>query len=113
MINKILIIFFGISIFGIVSCRKDKVGTINVSTQIVSFSAKIKPMIDVNCISCHGPGQTAPDLSTYSSIALNATNILNSLKAEGVQLMPLGGPALNESLINDFSTWIYQGKQNN
>jgi len=97
----------------LLACRKDKISQINSTNQIVSFSGKIKPMIDNNCISCHDVGMTSPNLATYSSVSLNANNILNSLRGEGAKLMPLGGPKLNESIINNFSAWISQGKQNN
>jgi hypothetical protein len=39
---------------------------------------------------------------------------LNSLRGEGgKQLMPQGGPALQDSLIEQFSCWVNQGKLNN
>lgn len=98
----------------LLACRKDKISTVNSTNQIVSFSSKIKPMIDNNCISCHDVGMTAPNLATYSSISLNANSILNSLRGEGgVTLMPKGGPKLSETIINNFSVWVSQGKQNN
>jgi hypothetical protein len=56
---------------------------------------------------------TAPTLTGHENVASNANLILSSLKGEGVQLMPAGGPALNDSLINQFSCWISQGKSNN
>jgi hypothetical protein len=56
---------------------------------------------------------TAPTLTGHANVSSNATLILNSLNGAGVQLMPLGGPALNDSLINQFSCWISQGKSNN
>lgn len=95
------------------SCKKDQVSTDCVSNTTIHFSSQIKPMIDNNCVSCHSPGATAPDLSTHANIAANATLVLNSLSGSGVQLMPLGGPALNDTLISQFSCWISQGKQNN
>ena len=99
--------------FLLLACRKDKISQVNSTNQIISFSGKIKPMIDNNCISCHDVGMTAPNLATYSSVSLNANKILNSLRGEGVTLMPLGGPKLNETIISNFSAWINQGKQNN
>ncbi len=111
--NAIVFVFGTIILFGFGSCKKDKVSTDCVSSTTIHFSTQIKPMIDNNCISCHSAGATSPDLSTHANIAANATLVLNSLSGSGVQLMPLGGPALNDSLISQFSCWISQGKQNN
>jgi hypothetical protein len=97
----------------VLSCKKDKVDTECLSTETISFSNQIKPMIDNNCISCHGLGMTSPNLSGYANVSSNATKILNSMNGSGAQLMPLGGPALNDSLISQFSCWISQGKKNN
>ncbi len=46
------------------------------------------------------------------SLTAKANDILKSIKGE-TQLMPQGGPALNDSLIKQFECWINQGKQNN
>jgi hypothetical protein len=35
------------------------------------------------------------------------------MQASGFQLMPIGGPALNDDLIQQFLCWIEQGKLNN
>jgi cytochrome c553 len=79
----------------------------------IPFSQKIAPMIDANCTSCHGNGAgTSPTLSNYAEISANAEAILNSLQGTP-QLMPQGGPALADSLIQQFSCWIKQGKMNN
>jgi len=95
------------------SCRKDKVDTACVSNTTIHFATQIKPMLDNNCTSCHGAGGTPPNLTSHANVAANAGVILNSLTGTGVQLMPQGGPALNDTLINQFSCWISQGKQNN
>ena len=113
---KRIAVFFvlgSVLLIGAGSCKKDKVSTDCVSNTTIKFSTQIKPMMDNYCISCHGPGGTSPDLSTHANIASNATLVLNSLNGAGVQLMPQGGPALNDTLISQFSCWISQGKQNN
>lgn len=100
--------------FFAISCKKDKVDTACESNSKVKFSEQIKPMIQANCIACHAPGMTSPNLSSYESVSLNATIILNSMNATaGYELMPKNGPALNDSLISNFSCWISQGKLNN
>lgn len=95
------------------SCKKDQVSTACESNTTISYANQIKPLIENNCISCHGAGGTSPALTDHASTASHATHILNTLTANGVQLMPLGGPALNDTLIAQFSCWIAQGKKNN
>ncbi len=114
MKKKALVFVFGTTIlFGFGSCKKDQVSTDCVSNTTIHFSTQIKPIIDNNCISCHGPGGNTPSLTDHASIATHATHIYNTLTANGAQLMPQGGPALNDTLISQFSCWISQGKQNN
>jgi hypothetical protein len=96
-----------------VSCTKDKTpAALYDCPTTISFATTIKPMIDANCISCHGTGGTAPAMTNYSEISNNATAISGTLKGTP-QLMPLGGPALADSLINKFDCWIQQGKLEN
>lgn len=103
-----------VTITFLVSCAKDKTPTaneINCPTTI-SFASQVKPMIDANCISCHDAGQTLPDLSTHAAVSQSATAVLNSLKGTTI-LMPSGGPALSDTLIQEFECWINQGKLDN
>lgn len=108
-----VLIFLGSFFLLLSSCKKDKVDTACLSSEAISFNDQIKPIIENNCISCHGPGMTSPNLSGHSNVSTNATKILNSMNGTGAQLMPLGGPALNDTLIDQFSCWISQGKKNN
>ncbi len=99
------------------SCKKDRVPTAIVDptcTDTISFAAKILPMIEANCISCHGTGNsTGYTLTDYSTISSNADAILNSIQPNSSNLMPQGAPVLNDSLIQQFSCWKIQGKLNN
>ena len=94
------------------SCSKDKVTEIPESGCIdtISYSTTILPMISTYCFDCHD--NTSPILTDFSSISSSADKILKSIKGES-KLMPEGGPKLNDSLIDQFSCWILQGKQNN
>jgi hypothetical protein len=98
------------------SCTKDKVPVpleAITCNDTISFSQQIAPMIQNNCASCHGSGAgTNPVLSNYSEISSNSVSILNTLKGTP-QLMPQGGPALADSLIQQFQCWIQQGKKDN
>ena len=77
----------------------------------ISFALHIEPMFKKYCISCHNAKFSAGkiDLSTYSKISQYADN---SLKAIQNGSMPPSGK-LNDSVINQFSNWILQGKHNN
>lgn len=77
----------------------------------ISFALHIEPMFKKYCISCHNAKFSAGkiDLSTYSKISQYADN---SLKAIQNGSMPPSGK-LNDSVINQFSNWISQGKLNN
>lgn len=99
------------------SCNKDQVALPLVDPNCpdtISFSQQILPMTDSHCKSCHDTGNsTGYTISDYANISANASIILNSLRGEaGIQLMPPSG-ALPDSLIQQFSCWISQGKLNN
>ncbi len=99
------------------SCTKDKVaGTIVDSncTDSVSFSTDVWPIIEQNCTSCHDVGNTTGyTLTNHTNISSNAAAIVGSMKGSGFQLMPQGGDALPDSVIQKVQCWISQGKLNN
>ncbi|TSJ45000.1 c-type cytochrome [Fluviicola chungangensis] len=79
----------------------------------ISFSTQIAPMIEENCSGCHGAGAgTSPVLSNHAEISQNADQIIHALRGTP-QLMPEGGPALADSLIQQFQCWLQQGTLNN
>lgn len=84
-----------------------------VCTDTISFSTQIAPMIEENCAGCHGSGAgTSPVLSNYTEISQNADAIIQALRGTP-QLMPQGGPALSDSLIQQFQCWLQQGRMDN
>jgi hypothetical protein len=118
---KAFLIIFSALTLGVLtlnSCNKDKVPvdcTAAGCTDTISFANQILPMIQNNCVGCHQPGNASGgySLSTYSEISTNADAILNSLYGTSVALMPQGGPALADTLIQQFSCWKCQGKLDN
>jgi hypothetical protein len=109
--------FFGIAtiFFAVLSsCTKEKVPTSNtvICTDTIFFSSQIEPMIQNNCTSCHNIGGSLPTLTNHAEIASYASSILSTMNGSP-QLMPLNGPPLNDTLIQQFSCWINQGKANN
>jgi hypothetical protein len=113
---RLLVVLSAVVGFGFVnSCAKEKVPVITTTPDCadsIHFSTQIGPMIQSNCISCHDVGGSAPTLTNYVEISTNATAILSTLNGTP-QLMPQGGPALNDTLIQQFTCWISQGKPNN
>jgi hypothetical protein len=108
----LMVLFFAVLLD---SCAKEKVPVITTApdcTDTVRFATQIAPIIQNHCISCHGTGGSLPTLTNHSEISSSATAILNSMQGTP-QLMPQGGPALNDSLIQQFTCWITQGKLNN
>ena len=76
----------------------------------------IKPIIDNNCVQCHGnpPQNGAPmSLSTYSQVrqAVENRGLIDriSLPEGDSGLMPLGGPRLPQSSINMIIQWRDDG----
>jgi hypothetical protein len=49
----------------------------------------------------------------HDNVSMNASDMLDAMRGNGLQLMPENGPALNDSLIELFEIWICQGKLNN
>ncbi len=74
----------------------------------ISFTTNIKPIIDSNCISCHG-GNQAPDLRTFEGINSNAARVRTQVVS---RRMPLGGSLTNEE-IELIRCWIDNGALNN
>ena len=87
--------------------------------ETVSYSAKIQPLIEMNCSTtgCHDATgqQGGVNLVSYAGVRDNANNILSVIQLDegNSGLMPFGGPKLADSLIQHFNCWVNQGKLNN
>ena len=102
--------------FFLCSCAKDKVPTeFSSCGEIVSFSQDIQPLVEIHCLGCHNEVAAASNvvLTDHNRISEEANRMINSMQASGMDLMPFGGPPLNDSLIQLFQCWILQGKPNN
>ncbi|MEN9700595.1 MAG: hypothetical protein RLZZ301_1793 [Bacteroidota bacterium] len=102
------------TVFMLPSCKKDKVPVTNLPNCVdtVSFNADILPLMQNNCVGCHDAGNASAgyDFSSYDMISSNASAALTSMRASGSLLMPQGGPALPDSVIQKLECWIAQGK---
>jgi hypothetical protein len=101
-----------VSVAFLAGCAKDKTPVTLDCPNTISFSTQIFPMISGNCLSCHDTGGSLPTLSNHSQVAASASSISGSLHG-APQLMPQGGPALADSLIQQFDCWVAQGKLDN
>ncbi|MCE3295201.1 MAG: hypothetical protein K0R65_915 [Crocinitomicaceae bacterium] len=111
------LVFISFALFLAASCTKAKapVSIITADCQdTIKFSTQILPMITENCFSCHDEGMgQSPVLSNHATIMSHAELMLKAMKGEGAPQMPQGADPLPDSLIQQFSCWIAQGKQDN
>ncbi|MFM7667689.1 MAG: hypothetical protein ACKO7D_05815 [Bacteroidota bacterium] len=95
-------------------CKKDKVQNYpNANcSDTVSFNNEILPLIQNNCTGCH-TNQNGYTFTNHANISFHSTAIIGSMRNIGYQLMPKGGPALQDSIIQRMECWVKQGKLNN
>jgi len=103
----LLILFFGL----LISCEnniEETIEEIDNCDSDISFSQKIKPIIESNCVLCHN-GSRFPDLRTHESISNNSSIIKNEVQS---RRMPIGN-SLSQTKIDDIICWIDNGSLNN
>lgn len=88
------------------------------STEAMSFSSDIKPILQSSCTGCHGGTnpQGGFELVTYNGVVKMAQNgkLLGSVKKEtGYIAMPPAGNGLTTCSIIHLQAWIDQGMLNN
>jgi hypothetical protein len=114
----------------------DSVATVTITdndsgTTLISFAGDIKPLLNANCLVCHGGTLTQSGFSvgTYNSImtsGLRGPNVVagnsaasrlyiatTSSPTRDIDRMPQGGPYLTTQQQNLIKTWIDQGALNN
>lgn len=89
-------------------------------TVAMKYSTNVVPILQANCYSCHGNGNTGGSggisLDGYTNLKKWADNgyllgVINH--AAGYVAMPYGGGKLSDCEINKITAWINQGKLNN
>ena len=102
-----------------ISCKKDMTA-IPIPPECadtISYSNFVQPLIDVNCTTsgCHDASSAGGyTFITYSDVSSNADAILSAISHDGIFTnMPMGSPKLADSLIQQVSCWIAQGKLEN
>lgn len=119
--NKVLLFLFGFLVFAS-SCTyynveeeyADFVG--DCDTSAVSFALDVYPIIDANCVTCHGDvnPQAGLSLTSFNLIKLNSSQMQDRInRPMGDPLvMPQSGPMI-QCNIDKINAWINQGALNN
>lgn len=110
----------------IISCKKSSedllapAGTAMCDTTNVTYSVGVTSILQANCYSCHGMGNTGGSggilLEGYSNLLKWANNgylVGNVTHAPGYVGMPYGEAELPACEINTIVAWVNQGGQNN
>jgi mono/diheme cytochrome c family protein len=90
-------------------------------TLSVTYSQSVVPIIQNNCISCHGNSVAAGlggnvKLQDYADVKLRADDgkLVGTIShAQGYVTMPQGAPRLNDCTISTVRIWVEQGAQDN
>ena len=90
----------------------------NCDVNNVTYSGTIKPLLENNCIGCHGGStpQGGINLSTHTSVQILAKNgrLHGTISwAPGYSPMPLGGQKLSQCNIDKVKAWVDAGALNN
>jgi len=93
---------------------------------VVSYSNDIQPLWDKDCINCHRPNATPPDLTapnSYSALTTNnkyvvpgnaaGSKLHKSLTGDGVMIMPSEAGKWSASQVELVDKWINAGAPNN
>ncbi|MDR3711697.1 MAG: hypothetical protein P4L51_02690 [Puia sp.] len=114
-------------LFSVVGCSKtsaDKLsgGSAACDTVGVQYSVQILSILQQNCYSCHGSGNTGGsggiDLSSYAKLKVYADNgyLVGNVTHNPdpkYHPMPFGLPKLPDCEVNTIVAWVDQGAQNN
>ncbi len=106
--NKTAICLFASLLLYVSACKKETTTpTCSPSDTTQTFTAKVKPIIDANCITsgCHdATASGGVNLTTYDGV-VSATKNNNLISQVQSGLMPQGLPALPDSSINKIIAW--------
>jgi hypothetical protein len=117
MRNRYQIIFLTFIYLLVASCSKDKVVdgipyADVICSDTISFNNDVLPIIQNNCTGCHD-NSNGYTFTNHQNISANYQVIVGSMQANGYQLMPQGGLALPDSVIQKIQCWVNQGRKNN
>lgn len=75
----------------------------------ITFAVSVKPIIDANCIGCHGSGGNSPNLTSYSLISASANSVKDAVAS---RRMPQNG-SLTQEEIDAIVCWVEGGALDN
>ena len=75
----------------------------------ISFATNVKPIIDANCIGCHGVGGNSPNLTSYALVSASASSVKGAVVSGR---MPQGG-SLTQEEIDAIACWVDSGALDN
>jgi len=75
----------------------------------ITFAINVKPIIDANCIGCHGTGGNSPNLTSYALISASASSVKGAVVSGR---MPQGG-SLTQEEIDAIACWVDSGALDN
>ncbi|MBN2264116.1 MAG: hypothetical protein JW735_14450 [Prolixibacteraceae bacterium] len=111
-----------LALIGFLSCtshnEEEYFSNNNCSTENISFSETVFPLIENSCLSCHNSNNSSGgiNLSNFESIKSSAQSgqLLGSIKhTAGYSPMPQFGEKLSDCTIAQVEAWIEQGMKNN
>jgi mono/diheme cytochrome c family protein len=80
---------------------------------VPSYAAEIRPILQVVCVPCHGPGGTAGDPeTTYADVAAQVESML-SFAGAMCTMPPLEGPQITTAQRIALEEWLSCGAPNN
>lgn len=87
-------------------------------TTNVTFSGKVKPVLDNNCVGCHNTANASGsvNLDGFSNITpyVNNGKLMGTIShTSGFSPMPKNGNKLSDCQINVVQIWINKGANNN
>lgn len=107
------------SIFFLTSCYRDNEETLYpqiskpCDTSGATYAAKVKPILDANCNSCHGASAAGGlDLRSYDVVKANITTISGCIDNSNGPLMPPGAK-MQDCKITLIKNWQKAGALNN
>lgn len=102
----------GILVIGMFSCKKEQ--STNASSPPVcdgstpTYQSYVKSIMEARCHSCHGPGSSDGDYSTYARLATSVQNGTFQKTVLNEKTMPTAGP-LPADQLNKLKCWVDNG----
>lgn len=113
--KNLIVVFTGLLALGCTNVSTDDLTEDIPQGNTITYVDHVKPIIDNNCINCHGVTPTngaSISLVTYTDVkngVLN-NNLISKINGDGPgSLMPYGGQKLPQNLIDLITQWQVMG----